>query len=104
MMEKNTRKITGMKIDRKRPGRKMQEVPQRLTFFNEAGKSICGITIYPEIGHVHVHPHGATVAVFNRADQPLRKQSSSDDSIDSSCSWVTNGKYGEIIFPEAAEE
>ena len=102
MMEKNTRKITGMKIDRKRPGRKVQEVPKRLTFFDSEGLIIGSITIYPELGRINVHPHGATVAVFNRAEQPLRKESSSDDH--NICSWVTNGEYGDLIFPEAAEE
>ena len=97
-MEKNTREITGMKIDRKRPGRKVQEVPKRISFFNEAGVSICGITIYPELGMINIHPRGAEVTVFESAKQPLRTQENNGTR------WVSNNKYGEIIFPEASEK
>ena len=87
--------ITGMKITRERPPRKMQSIPRKIDFFDSEGKIVTSIRIYSDLGKIMVYPEkGVTVTIFNKKEQPLRIGGHN------SSKWVTTGSEGDLVFPD----
>lgn len=90
-------KITGMKITRDRPGRKMQEPPRELDFYNSEGEVVLSIHFTQHSKEMYIFPRGAEVTIYDNENWPLfLNETESGDT-----KFVTTGdwEHGTRLFP-----
>ena len=93
--------LVGMKVSRKREGKKIVECPRRLTFYNSEGKEVLEIHISEHTKEMFIFPRGAEITIFEH-DLPLRKHTQKDRGTN----VVSNNPLGnhELIFPSKEEK